>query len=266
MLLLCFCCIAGLLIAQKTPALFKRCPVKTLNYEQGLANNTTTDIITDEYGFSWISTRTGLQRYNGYSFETIYPADNKRRININSPVHFFELNNGLIWISYKQGILEYNPQTNIFKKIVAVKDSGAFNFPIIPVLQNTEGIYCLQHNKGLVLYSVYGNVKNIFAPNDAFIQNIFNMPVESLVFSVSKRNGLIFIYNGRDEIEQLNIHTKKKIYIPVSGLLCLTATDRELYLVSNASITIRNLDSNYIEASKPFKFLQKKTLALHRVL
>lgn len=60
--------------------LFKRCSVKTINYEQGLLNNGTTNIITDALGFTWISTRTGMQRYNGYILETINPIINKDTI------------------------------------------------------------------------------------------------------------------------------------------------------------------------------------------
>src|SRR4051812_11688842 len=88
---------------------YKRCSVKTLNFEQGLLNNATTDIITDANGFTWVSTFTGMQRYNGYVLEQINPVIDNRTIEINSPVYFFSLRNGNIWISYKEGILEYSP-------------------------------------------------------------------------------------------------------------------------------------------------------------
>ena len=59
------------------PLLKKRCPVKTINFESGLLNNGTTNIITDKLGFTWVSTLTGLQRYNGYSMQTIKPVVGK---------------------------------------------------------------------------------------------------------------------------------------------------------------------------------------------
>jgi hypothetical protein len=56
--------------AQANPALpLKKVSVNTINYEQGLLNNETTDIITDTLGFTWVSTSSGLQRYNGYILE-----------------------------------------------------------------------------------------------------------------------------------------------------------------------------------------------------
>jgi ligand-binding sensor domain-containing protein len=44
----------------------KRCPIKTINYEQGLTDNSITGVITDAAGLTWISTSSGIQRYNGY--------------------------------------------------------------------------------------------------------------------------------------------------------------------------------------------------------
>ena len=52
----------------------KRRPVKVLNFEQGLLNNETTSVATDAAGFTWISTRTGLQRFNGYTLDNINPV------------------------------------------------------------------------------------------------------------------------------------------------------------------------------------------------
>ena len=113
---LCFVWVS--LFSQNNNTVLKRCPVKTLNFELGLANNSTTDIVTDALGFTWISSNTGMQRYNGYTLETINPVINKEVINIKTSVHFFLLQNGLIWISYNRGVLEYDAQTNSFKKIV----------------------------------------------------------------------------------------------------------------------------------------------------
>ena len=100
-----------------SPALFKKCPVNTINYEQGLLNNEVTAIITDSLGFTWASTIIGLQRYNGYTLENINPVINGDTIKIKTPVCFFNLNNRRLWISCKKGILEYNPKTNTFKNL-----------------------------------------------------------------------------------------------------------------------------------------------------
>ena len=102
--------------AQQPSPSKKRCRFNTINFEQGLLNNGTTNIVTDVSGFTWVSTFAGIQRYNGYRLEQVNPVLNKDTIHITNPVYFFHLRNGLIWICYKHGILSYNPYSCAFKK------------------------------------------------------------------------------------------------------------------------------------------------------
>src|SRR5580704_8501279 len=97
----------------------KRSPVKTINYEQGLMNNAIWDVITDSRGFTWISTKTGIQRYNGYLLEAVTIVTGNDTVPINYPVHFLRELNGNIFIGYKNGILEFSAKTNSFRKIIS---------------------------------------------------------------------------------------------------------------------------------------------------
>jgi ligand-binding sensor domain-containing protein len=106
-----------LLRAQQTNRLFyKQVQVKTLNFEDGLMNNATYGIATDVMGYTWISTETGLQRYNGYRLEKITPVVGRDSIPILSPVALFALRNGMLWICFRQGVLEYSPFSSSFKR------------------------------------------------------------------------------------------------------------------------------------------------------
>src|ERR1700730_671251 len=131
----------------------KRCPVKTINFEQGLLNNTSSDVIADRLGFTWSSAKTGLQRYNGYVLETIVPVAGKDTFNINYPVFFCGLHDGNFWMSCKQGVLEYDPAANSFKNVIAIH-SGQYSvpFPVIPIRETKDGIWCLQQGSGIVIY------------------------------------------------------------------------------------------------------------------
>ena len=127
----------------KSAVPLKRRVVNTINFEQGLLNNTTTAIITDALGFTWVSTQTGMQRYNGYVLEKINPVINKDTIHINSPVYFFSMKNGSIWISCKKGIIAYDPHTNSFKKILLQQAGDDLNLPLVPVNKTNTGVWCL---------------------------------------------------------------------------------------------------------------------------
>ena len=94
----------------------KRCPVNTINYSQGLMNNSLVGIISDSQGFTWVSTSSGLQRYNGYTLQTITPVIDGDTILINYPVHFLAGKSNSILIGYRGGVLEYSVENNTFKK------------------------------------------------------------------------------------------------------------------------------------------------------
>lgn len=140
---------------------FKKCPVNTINYEQGLLNNEVTGVITDSLGFTWVSTIIGLQRYNGYNLERINPLIGRDTVKIKTPVRFFNLQNGRLWISCKKGVLEYDPRTNGFKNLIPVKVSANEFYSIIPVKETPEGIWCVERGKGLVVYSHTGKLVSV---------------------------------------------------------------------------------------------------------
>src|SRR5579871_2849451 len=95
-------------------SLFKRYPLNTLNYEEGLKYNQTNCILTDPLGFTWVSTSMGLQRYNGYNLVDINPVIEGDTIRINSPVYLYGLQDGPIWISCKKGVVAFDPVRNRF--------------------------------------------------------------------------------------------------------------------------------------------------------
>lgn len=232
-------------------SLYKRCSVKTINYEQGLLNNGTTNVITDVLGYTWISTKTGMQRYNGYILETINPFVNKEQITINGPVYFFALENGLIWISYKTGVLEYDPHKNLFRKIISIADPDNLNFSLIPFKETHEGILCMQHNKGIVIYSEAGILKKNIFPENVFIQNVFDHQeiFNNTTFAIN--NNSIFIYNGINKIQQINFYTYQVSEINADSVYSFTCSSTHIYLISTTNLKSINITNEKIEKNIP---------------
>ncbi len=233
----------------------KKYPVKTINYKQGLLNNNTTDIVTDSLGFSWISTQTGMQRYNGYVLETVNPVINKTIVGINSPVYFFTLKNNKLWISYRKGVLEYNPNNNLFKKIISLNSPSNQNFSLIPVKQTEDGIWCLQRQVGLVLYSVNGVFLKKFPITDrSFIDNVFRNQdfFRNTRFDINKNS--IFIYNGKDLIQQINFKTQHVNYIKTTSLDAFACSNTHLFTISSKELNSIDIKNKKVEK----KFLLNK--------
>ena len=224
----------------------RRCPVNTLSFENGLLNNATTDIITDVFGFTWVSTKTGLQRFNGYSLETITPVVNKDTIAIDYPVYFFGLKNGAIWISCKEGILEYSPASNSFRLVIRCHSPANLNYAIIPLKETLNGIWCMQETLGIVIY----NREGILAEQESFydpgtINDIIKSQQSQITNTITSNDANIFMYSAAAK-NILSINTLKKnagsINTGNSDIFGLTCYHDKLYILSDSGIS--SLDAN----------------------
>ncbi|HEY2580700.1 MAG TPA: histidine kinase, partial [Mucilaginibacter sp.] len=208
---------------------YKKCPVTTINYEQGLLNNQTNDVISDPLGFTWVSTSIGLQRYNGYVLENINPVINNDTIKINYPVCLFNLQNGRLWISCKKGIVEYCSETDSFKNIVPLNNASQVFYSIIPIKETSEGIWCFQLNKGLVVYGKDGQLKKAYHPVDI---PIINHPFYADNWLSSGNSHFVFFRYGTNKLIEINI--AKHQFVAVRELegdiLALACSENSVYI------------------------------------
>ena len=212
---------------QKPGTPYKRCPVNTINYEQGLMSNSIKSIITDRQGFTWVSTSTGLQRYNGYSLQAITPKANGDTIKIDYPVYFAEGKKGTILIGYKKGILEYNAAGNFFRKIVSLAGSAGRNGALMPIEETGEGIWCLSENNGIIIYNRNGKLlRQLTITQTGNVTDLirtegYDITRKLVVFN----SNFIFIRISPNRILQINTqtHNLRNLDIPgfpIIGLEC----------------------------------------------
>jgi signal transduction histidine kinase len=242
----------------KNMAYVKRCPVKTLNFETGLQNNGTTNIITDRLGFTWVSTRTGLQRYTGYSLQTITPIAGKDTFRINYPVYFFELHDGSIWISFKQTVLKYDCTTNSFSVLISLPSQGKTPFSIVPLKETKEGIWCMQEGKGIVVINSNGKLFqqfNFF--NTSLTDDIINSPEllyqnkiahnDNHIFITQTRNDNNSVYNDINKGKLLAFNTNEKKFrqlnLPDNNILGLACGPKSLYVLTKYKLFLINSDN-----------------------
>lgn len=96
--------------------------VHQINVEKGLSNGINAFVHRDAYGFVWISSIDGLNRYNGSSVKIFRPTSQPRALygaNIQSP--FFEKNNGDIWFTTESAINCYDRKTGFFQHFYVKK-------------------------------------------------------------------------------------------------------------------------------------------------
>ena len=91
---------------------------KRLSIVQGLSQSTVETVLQDRYGFMWIGTEDGLNRYDGYQFK-IYKHDpgDSTSISNNNVWCLFEDHDGYLWIgTFSGGLNRYDPKTDTFTR------------------------------------------------------------------------------------------------------------------------------------------------------
>jgi ligand-binding sensor domain-containing protein/signal transduction histidine kinase len=86
-----------------------------LGVEQGLTQESITKVIQDKYGYLWIGTQAGLNRYDGYRM-TVFKNDptDPGSLRDNYIQALYEDSSGQLWIGSKGGLDRYDPSTRKF--------------------------------------------------------------------------------------------------------------------------------------------------------
>lgn len=119
-----------------------------LTAEQGLADGVVRAVGQDKYGYIWISTLSGLNRFDGYTVKTFYnsPSDTA-----SLPPHtvraIYGDKEGRLWIGHNGGLSSYNYGTESF-----VSMTGA-HFGVLEIDQLPSGLLLLNTSKGHYLFN-----------------------------------------------------------------------------------------------------------------
>jgi len=128
---------------------------ESLGLEDGLSQSTVLAILQDQFGFLWIGTEDGLNRYNGYTFKVFRPdLNNPATISDRWITSLIEDSQGYIWIGTRQGGLNrYDPATGKFIYYLhdpTDPESISSNY-VTAILENTKGELWIGTNYGLNL-------------------------------------------------------------------------------------------------------------------
>ena len=101
--------------------------VEKFTTSEGLSNNIVYRTHKDQYGFLWLATRDGLNRFDGKDFKVYrYRADDSLSICGNTVYYIDEDTQGNLWIMTSNGLCKYIRSKNNFLR---------FNFPWIDAVE-----------------------------------------------------------------------------------------------------------------------------------
>ena len=115
------------------------------NFEQisipaGLSNSTVWDILQDKYGFLWIATADGLNRYDGYTFK-IYKNDPGDPKSLSNNLVYSTMIDaqGTLWVGTNSGLCKYDRANETFKTfLIDSTNANATSNIIINILQDSK--------------------------------------------------------------------------------------------------------------------------------
>ena len=80
-------------------------------FSSGLIN----DVCQDKYGYIWIATENGLNKFDGYRFTTyLHQSGNKSTLNSNIVVKLYSDSQGRLWVGTRMGLSRYEATTDSF--------------------------------------------------------------------------------------------------------------------------------------------------------
>lgn len=188
-----------------------QCPNLAFNHltnEQGLSQNTVTSILKDHYGFIWIGTQSGLNRFDGYEIINFFkdPFDSTT-ISNNLISCLIEDKNQNLWIGTSGGgICRYIGQSNSFKR-----------YPLYPSFDNileANDIYafCITPDSDLYVASGHGLWK-FNETTDSFIQYVYPIGLKDVpIFNIQalsyQSDSILWLGTYHHGLKKFNINSK----------------------------------------------------------
>ncbi len=129
---------------------------ESITTEQGLSQNCVTSIFQDSYGYLWVGTLVGLNKYDGISFQIYYQnAGDSETISSSNVREIFEDSYGSLWIGTDYGLNLFNRQDNTFTAYLNTSgnSSSISNNSIQVIFEDSYGALWIGTGNGLNLFN-----------------------------------------------------------------------------------------------------------------
>ncbi len=123
--------------------------VEHFDTKQGLSHNTVTDIVQDEFGFLWIATHDGLNRFDGYRFKS-YTSDasNPHSLPHSTILDLCLDRRGSLWIATVNGLAQFSLSTETFTCYLSAHQDSV-GYRINAIVADSAGNIWVGTTKGL---------------------------------------------------------------------------------------------------------------------
>lgn len=226
---------------------------KKLTSNEGLSQNFISDIYQDKYGFIWIGTKDGLNRYDGYEFKVYRhnPFDTTS-LSGNFIHTIFEDSKGKLWIGSNSLDL-FIPKDDAFKRIdLNLQNSTADltrSNKINSITEDMNGFIWLGTDDGLIRYEPQSGTSRLFYQQ----QDKSTSLSDNLILSLATDDSLIII-GTQNGMKLLNIKKAMADSVTFTRISHLPAS--ELITSKRTILTQFRYSSQIIYAGTPAGLLK----------
>jgi ligand-binding sensor domain-containing protein len=186
-----FLVLIGILIfvfPQVIDAQIKNIRFKHLTINDGLSHSWVHSIIQDKYGFIWIGTDDGLNRYDGYNFR-VYKNNYRDDYSISSSnvMVMLEDSKGDLWIGTRQGLNLYDRKNERFFRYTRWSER------ITSVAEDKDENLWVDTNVELYYNIIKNNSTNIFSADSIWGKDQRDYGVSAILID-SRNNVLLCLY------------------------------------------------------------------------
>ena len=131
-----------------------------LGVEDGLSDNHGNAITQDKFGYIWIGTMDGLNRFDGYHVETFSHIRNDKNSLCNNAIYcLFTDSRGMVWAGTENGLAFFNYRTNTFISFFK-NENDSNSLPsnqVYTINEDQNGVLWLGTTSGLCSFDIKRN-------------------------------------------------------------------------------------------------------------
>lgn len=133
--------------------------ISHITTKSGLSSNNVKDVFQDEFGFIWLGTKNGLNRYDGRYMRRFNCFDSELKRGNNNISAVFGDKNGNLWLGTDRGVYIYNMRLESFRflRLKSKEGIGAEDWVADITNDNNGNVWVLIPNQGVFRIQNKGN-------------------------------------------------------------------------------------------------------------
>ena len=210
LLITVLCIFASTGLAQEKEIVFEQ-----ITNESGRSLGFITGIVQDETGFMWFATRSGLYRYNGYSYKLFKKNNDSLSLKHNDIAYLYYDNNKTFWMRHYDELSVFKDEQSLyaFDSIT----SKSYDIDVKIVQDKRDNYWIGPTGKGVIKYNPKNNTTiNFHCPQNTYTPKAWSK-IESLLLNNETTASITEPGNETDTTVYFTIDKKDYYLIASSG-------------------------------------------------